>query len=207
MQWEQRRPVFVLAVLFEGSLIGAAWLLGWLLGQPPLARFRWHAGQAALGVAAAIPMTGLFLVFLRWPVGPFARIRAFLEEFIVPLFERCTLIELAIISLVAGVGEEMLFRGVLQGAFSGWFGAAAGLVAASILFGLAHLVTAAYAIVAGLIGVYLGWLWQATGNLMVPITAHAAYDFVAFVCLIRLSGNRRQPASDHDEPPSPGSEE
>ena len=37
---------------------------------------------------------------------------------------------------------------------------------------------------AGLIGIYLGWLLAATDNLLVPIVAHAAYDFLALVYLL-----------------------
>ena len=39
--------------------------------------------------------------------------------------------------------------------------------------------TVLYAIIAGLVGVYLGVLYEATGNLLAPMTAHALYDAVA----------------------------
>ena len=32
---------------------------------------------------------------------------------------------------------------------------------------------------------YLGWLWLASDNLLVPIVTHAAYDFAALVYLLR----------------------
>ena len=75
------------------------------------------------------------------------------------MFRRCTLAEFGIIALLAGVGEEMLFRGVLQGTISRWIRPEIGLVAASALFGLAHLITLMYALAASLMGIYLGWLW------------------------------------------------
>ena len=80
----------------------------------------------------------------------------------------------------------MLFRGVLQGTISRWIRAEIGLVAASGFIWLAHLITPMYALVAGLMGIYLGWLWQASGNLMTPIVTHAVYDFLALCCLLRL---------------------
>ena len=55
------------------------------------------------------------------------------------------------------------------------------IVGVAILFGLLHAVNAAYAVLATLMGLYLGWLWMATGNLAVPIVAHAVYDFLALV--------------------------
>ena len=63
-----------------------------------------------------------------------------------------------------------------------------GLIAGGVLFGLAHCITPTYALLAGLIGLYLGWLWIATGNLLVPITTHAVYVFLALVYLIRIRG-------------------
>jgi membrane protease YdiL (CAAX protease family) len=42
-----------------------------------------------------------------------------------------------------------------------------------------------YLVLAGLIGLYLGGIWLATGNLLVPIIAHAMYDFVALVYFVK----------------------
>ena len=46
--------------------------------------------------------------------------------------------------------------------------------------------TLAYAMLAALVGGYLGWLHLASGNLLVPILAHALYDFVALRLLLRV---------------------
>ena len=62
------------------------------------------------------------------------------------------------------------------------------IVSVAIVFGLLHAVNAAYAVLAALMGLYLGWLWMATGNLAVPIVAHAVYDFLALVYIL----NRRR---------------
>ena len=73
-----------------------------------------------------------------------------------------------------------------------------GLLAASVLFGLAHPITPAYAVLAAMIGVYLGWLWLAFDkNLLVPITAHALYDFLALIYLVRTRGRRPDPTPSH----------
>ena len=127
----------------------------------------------------------LFVLMLRWPVGPLSRIKQFSEEVIRPLFASCTVLDLAVISLLAGVGEEMLFRGVLQADFSQRWGLWTGIVAASLLFGALHPITPAYVVLAAGLGVYLGYLWVATGNLLVVIVAHALYDFLALVFLMR----------------------
>ena len=94
------------------------------------------------------------------------------------------------IAALAGLGEEMLFRGVIQAAVGGWIGGDAGqwiaLAAAAVLFALAHSITVMYLVLAGLIGLYLGGLWLATGNLLVPIIAHGLYDFVALAYFVKI---------------------
>lgn len=184
--------VVAIAVLVEGGLAPLALLVGWLLGQPPLRGFAWRGRDAALGAAAALPMLGLLLVGLRWPIAPLARIKRFIVEEVRPLLGACTWIELALISLAAGVGEEMLFRGAVQGALVRRLGLGAGLAGSSLLFGLLHPITAAYVVLAGLMGAYLGLIWVVNGNLLTVIVAHAVYDFLALLILLR-AGTRGRP--------------
>ena len=120
--------------------------------------------------------------------GPFVRIKRFFDHDVRPFLARRPWHDLALICLAAGVGEEMLCRGVIQGALGRWLGPGAGLIVASTLFGLLHPITPTYAIVAALIGLYLGWIWMVQGNLLCVIVAHAVYDFLALILLL------------HDEP-------
>lgn len=193
-------PFFPLqAAIFEGSLTVVAVALGWLLARPPLETYQVSPGAVALGLAGVLPMLVLFALCLWLPLRPFSAVLRVLDETLIPLFKTCNLVEMAVISLLAGLGEEMLFRGVLQGALADWLGSvlpgghgaalAAQWLAAigiAILFGLMHAVNSSYALLSGLIGLYLGWLWMATGNLAVPITTHAVYDFLALAYLVRL---------------------
>ena len=55
----------------------------------------------------------------------------------------------------------------------------AAVAISATLFGLAHFLSATYAVIAALVGAYLGWLHLVSGNLLVPIVAHAVYDLVA----------------------------
>jgi membrane protease YdiL (CAAX protease family) len=182
----RRLWIVLLGTGFEGSLIGLAALLGWLLGKSPLEKhFRLDARDAAWGVAACLPLLLGAAALMRWPVGPLARIKQFTEEVLVPLFAPCSWIDLALISLLAGVGEELLFRGVLQVALARRLGALPGLLIAGALFGLLHPVTRTYVVLAALIGVYLGWLFERSGNLLLVMVAHALYDFVVLAWLVR----------------------
>jgi membrane protease YdiL (CAAX protease family) len=181
----RRRLALGIAVAFEGGLLLLAWPLGWLLRQPPLATLHLGVRDAALGAAASVPMIAAGLALARRPVGPLARIKTFFDEAVKPFFAPLTVADLAFISVVAGVGEEVLVRGVVQGALAAWLGRWPGLALASLLFGLLHAITATYVVLAALAGAYLGLVWLLTGNLLAPIVAHALYDFVLLVYLLR----------------------
>jgi uncharacterized protein len=180
----------LVAAVFEGCLTPAAIALGWVLAAPPLATFRCDWRSGLLGVAATLPPLGLFWLCLVCPWRPFREIAKITDETLVPLFRDCEIVQLAIIAALAGVGEEMLFRGVVQTATAHAIGGPAGvwlgLLAAAVLFGLLHSVTPTYAILAGIVGLYFGGLWLLCGNLLAPIIAHGAYDFIALVYLVRV---------------------
>jgi hypothetical protein len=181
-----------MAVVFEGGLGLVAVGLGWLIGSPPMTLVRWTPAGAVWGLAAVLPLVAVLFLCVRVQVWPFTDITRVVDTLLVPMFRGVGLLELAGISLVAGLGEEILFRGVIQEGLSGWIGGPpgvwTGLAAASILFGLLHPVTPCYAAFAALIGLYLGGLWITTGNLLVPIVAHAVYDFLALVYVVKVRG-------------------
>jgi uncharacterized protein len=178
----------VAAALFEGALAVLALCMGWALNRPPLATFHFNALGLTLGLIATLPLLGLLWLCTKsmWP--PFARILQVLDDALIPLFRQCTIIELAVIALLAGLGEEMLFRDIVQGWLAHIFGApygpAIGLTVAAVIFGLLHSVTPAYAMLAGGIGLYFGAIWLASENLLVPIVSHALYDFLALLYLV-----------------------
>ena len=184
-------PNFALtAGIFEGSLVFVAVSLGWLIDVAPLETLHWTPAGFGWGVAGILPPLGLLVFCLVVPWRPIRGLRRVVERLLVPLFQQLSVAELALISTLAGLGEEMLFRGVLQAALAGWLegttGLVVGLVVASLLFGFAHAITPAYLVLAALIGAYLGGLWLWTGNLLVPIIAHAGYDFIALWYLAKV---------------------
>ncbi len=182
----ERRAIVTLAIAVEGGLIVLAVLLGWLLDTRPFDQFHANPRDALYGLAATVPMLLLFFALLRWPIGPLGKIKAFSEEVIRPLLAPCSVIDLLGISALAGLGEEMLFRGVFQGYFAGRLGVWPAIALASILFGLMHAITATYVVLATLLGVYLGWIYLLCGNNLLAVTLpHALYDFVALLYLLR----------------------
>ncbi len=185
-----------LTVVFEGGLLLAALVLGFFLEQPPMAQIEWTVVGLAEGIVAAAPLVALFFITVRYPIGPLKSIETVYKQLLVPLFRSATWGQLLLVSVLAGAGEEMLFRGAIQAGIQQFSGSMMlALAIASVLFGLAHPITTTYAVQVGAMGLYLGWLWLATGNLLVPIVTHAAYDFVALWYLTR----RHVAAAEDDE--------
>ncbi len=101
----------------------------------------------------------------------------------------------------------MVFRGVLQDVLAANTSTWVGVLLASVLFGMMHPMTLAYAVLATIMGVYLGWLYLATGDLLTPILTHAAYDFVVLVWLVRGSGAVEMTEEEEEEEEEPDDED
>ena len=95
-------------------------------------------------------------------------------------------VEVASVAIMAGVGEELLFRGFLQGWLVG-YGILWGLLVPNVLFGLLHAMTFSYAVGAFLVGLCFSCLLHFSGEIDLTslMTAHAMYDFVAWHWLAR----------------------
>lgn len=78
--------------------------------------------------------------------------------------------------LLAGIPEEILFRGAMQAAW-GW-------PLTSVLFGAVHAISPAYFVYASGAGALLGGLAIGSGGLWAPIAAHTAIDTIMFALLI-----------------------
>jgi membrane protease YdiL (CAAX protease family) len=173
------RHILFLAVVFEGGLIVVAVVLGWLLNRPSLDLIEPSWRGVLTGLAATIPLVPPMLWCARTSWGPIRKMMAEVDTVIAPFFARSSVLELAVIAILAGLGEELLFRGLIQNGLADLTGTAIALLAASLAFGLLHMITPMYASLASLVGLYLGGLLLLTGDLVVPIVTHVAYDMVA----------------------------
>jgi membrane protease YdiL (CAAX protease family) len=195
----------LIVVGFEASLAVVAIVLGAILGVDPLATLAWDGWAVFWGLLAAAPLLLLLWLIVRFPVRPLGELIELVDQFIADALHGATLRHFALISLLAGIGEETLFRGLAQPLFGDLIGSRfAGLTLASILFGLAHSVTPAYAVLAAIVGAYLGLLWIMSGNLLAPIVAHTAYDFFA-LWYLQSTAHRRHPTRRSVDPVDGGS--
>ena len=182
-----------MAIPFEAGLVPVAVLWAWFWGLS-LADWLRQPGRGLLwGIVATVPPLICLVIVRAIPWKPLRRVGEFLNGVLGPALAQCTLFELAVVALLAGLGEELLFRGALQPVL--------GLPLASVLFALAHFITPTYALLTGLMGLYLGWLAEASGTLWTPIATHALYDFIAFLVVIR---DVRRSTADRLEPFPPG---
>ncbi|MFU8831096.1 MAG: lysostaphin resistance A-like protein [Wenzhouxiangella sp.] len=172
-------------ILLEAGLGVLAIVLALLFGLAPWLEFEWTATAWLLGLAATVPMV-LSLLLLRLTGWHWlSELEDFVRRVLVPWFGDAPWWGLALVALAAGIGEELLFRGVVQGGLAGLVGPWGALVIASLLFGLVHAMTRAYFIIATLAGFYLGLLYLWTGNLLIPIVVHFLYDWIALQFYMR----------------------
>ena len=177
------RPRFVgLAAVFYAALLCGAAVLGTLEGRYPFAlgdpaHFALFVGVVtACGTVAS----GAFLYRLL------PALRKISDELAPRLVDGARRSDLILVSVFSGVGEEAFFRGALQPLL--------GLVVTAILFGALHtgpdrryLAWTLWAIGAGLL---FGFLYEWTGGLLAPITAHVLHN-AATLLLWKRSREKR----------------
>lgn len=173
---------------FEFGLGLVAWATGRFVGIDVLQSVQFSANGFVIGILATVPLLVMLCCLLRWPSGPLGKLvdktRHIARTFLAP----CGIVGLAVVALGAGVGEEMLTRGLLHTFALKHLAPSVALLVTGIVFGLMHPISTSYVAITGLIGIYLGWVWQISGpNLIAPAIGHALYDFIALLVLCRPS--------------------
>ena len=175
----------VLAELAVALLLGGLGWWGLHALRVPFA-FAVQGSTLAWGAAGALLLVAwTLLVQSGYAV---ARGRAAAEDLTAALaryFEHASPLQMAL-AFAAAAGEELFFRGFVQGAW--------GLLAGSLAFMLAHIgprdirVIGYWSVAQGL---GLGLLYRATGNLAVPMLAHGLFDLGAMAWFRRFMARRR----------------
>jgi membrane protease YdiL (CAAX protease family) len=168
------RRILVVALVTQAGLIALAWWAGRVLDLPP----RWGDPRrdVLIGCVVAVVLGAVnHLLLTRAPSNWVTEgVRGVYRETIVPLFRGLSPWGAIVIGAAAGIGEEWLFRGIVQ--------PLAGLTAASLLFGLAHVGSVRmlpFGVWAAVMGLVLGSLAIVTGGLTAPMVAHGVYDMLA----------------------------
>jgi membrane protease YdiL (CAAX protease family) len=192
----QRPNGFAMAILVEGGLglvaVGLAWLFTIPLREQIIKPAADLASAALRGVEATILMLLVFFGLMHSSRPALRRLREQVETLVAEMFPSASLAQFALVAALAGVGEELLFRGVVQTLIGRWTTPVFGLIAASVLFGFAHALSKLYFIFATLVGLCFGWLMLAFNDLVAPIVAHSFYDFIALAYIARSAGRVTQ---------------
>ncbi len=93
--------------------------------------------------------------------------------------------QILVISILAGIGEELLFRGLLQSWLAQVIGVYSAIVLSSIIFGLLHAMTRYYFTFTFLLSLCFAWLFHATQSMLLLITLHAVYDIIALAVIAK----------------------
>ena len=188
------RRFTLVALGCELCLGGLGLVLGWWFGTWPAEittagakPIRGRRSESAL--LAALPFWLGLVVIDRYPVGILRQLRRIVQAEVVPLFRGTSTTGLLAISVAAGVGEEVLFRGFLQSAITDAWGPAGGVVdrTGRRIAGVWGVPQSVRGLRGGgdRHGTVLGALYVATGSLVAPMTTHVAYDFLALLYLLR----------------------
>ena len=115
-------------VAFEAGLGVLAVVLAWALGISFVDQLLVTPKTAMLGIAGAAPMVVAMAILAAIPWSPSREILVRVRDLVTPLFRKSTVLQLGIVALAAGVGEELLFRGVMQTAATRVTGPATAIV-------------------------------------------------------------------------------
>jgi membrane protease YdiL (CAAX protease family) len=163
-------------VLFYGVLLVAAVAWALLAGRSLVFASAEAAGRGVspLRDLGAGLLAGALVIVLSREFTRRTRWGEELARALAGVLGRLSLVQCLLLAALSGVAEEAFFRGALQ--------PEAGLVAASLLFGLAHfaprrelLPWTVFSLAAGFL---LGGLFEATGNLLAPVVTHALVNAV-----------------------------
>jgi hypothetical protein len=190
--------IFRIKLRWWSSLIATAVMLTAAWGLTPQ-QFRDDLPQRLIGRFASIPialgagvvagvacMVANYIVHaaLHLALGP--NYEGSFREFALEVIRRMGPADAVAGGVMAALGEEPLFRGVMLG----WFPSPVlGVAVVAVLFGLAHFLSRRYFwffVWAIGEGVVFGVLMVFTGSILVPVVAHGLFDTVGFAYFIRL---------------------
>jgi uncharacterized protein len=167
------------AMLFQASLIPLALILAWLLGLPLLAQMAFTPLLLLQVIVGSAFIFACYLLLLPFGFAWAKELESKVRQMLASLFRGRSFHWALPLSILAGVGEELLFRGVIQMVLTDWLNPPIAILITAVLFGLAHAISRAYFIMATLMGLYMGLIFLWSGNLLLPILIHALYDWLA----------------------------
>jgi hypothetical protein len=184
--------IVCLARVSEVGLIALAYLIAWLSEEPIV----WNPSvqHVTIGALSAVPLLGCNHLLWKWTQrNPDSIYSRFSRQVVLPLCRAVTIRDAALIALLSGIGEEVLFRGALNTLIATHTGNLLALFVTSILFAYVHFIGhlkqfGAMIPLYSIVGAILWMIWRATNSLTAVATAHATYNFAAIATMKYLDG-------------------
>ena len=181
-------------VQIEGGLAVLAILIAYFAEIPLLAMLIFEPKAFLFGFLGIVPAVLFCWLVYKLPTKAVVFTRQFMRSIYFDFVRHCSVLQLLLVAIMSGIGEELFFRGVLQTTIAQWCGGGThglvwGILITSALFGLVHPINKLYVALCFIIGVYLGLIFAVSGNnLTAPIILHAGYNFVVFLAMPQLIG-------------------
>lgn len=190
-----RNVVLRIALIGEGLLI-ALGLLWIALREIPVA---WGCSWAIVGTALLLtaPLIAVNVFLFLGRDGPrlhHPAWRLFANRYVRPLCAELTPLPALLVALLAGLGEEIVFRGVLLTELRPLLGDWGAVVVSGVVFGWVHFLGLwrdfwPVFVLYCLFGIALGAIYLAAMNLTLLVLIHSLYDFVV-ICLVHRAVRR-----------------
>jgi len=180
----ERVPAYWSSILTLWVLGAACWLVGsrdgggaalGLVAMPAVPLVLWSLGLTLAGLTVIALFRGL-AVGLRVPESPILR------QLLPRTAKERRLF--GVLSVAAGAGEELAYRGYVIPVLAPLAGVAGGVLISTAVFGVMHAYQGTLGIArTGLMGGVLAWGFLASGSLWPPIIAHTIIDIVAGIVI------------------------
>lgn len=180
-----QRPITFREVLPSALIILLAGVIFSVFSAP----WKWsgHYGVLAgpIGMVMGVSIYLLAYLFFCSPAMKTKSMHSLLES-LHHLFKNFTWAQIIAVSALAGVGEELLIRGVLQTFLVGSLGSIIGIFTASLIFGLLHFMTKTYVLFTLSLGLLFGVTFHYSNSMIVVMVGHAVYDVIAFSLIVKF---------------------
>lgn len=176
-------------------------VVGWIIGFDPRSlvpdwRDWYSIGEGlVVGCVAGVVLVFVMLILALVPLRSIQSLNEHAERQLRLLLSGLSVAQLIAVSLAAGVGEELLFRGLVMQWLIGDMQSCTtqslifGIIVSALVFGLAHPMSIAYVVFAFFMGLAMGVLHWYFQNLLVPIVAHWVYDAIMMVWLVNRTNS------------------
>lgn len=179
------KKISFLGIIFSQAMIVMLGLMV-LLGQ----NIKWHYWW--LGPAMDLPLA-LLAAFLTYALiywiyaygGAFSRQLLVDVQKITIHFKDYSWFNIGCVALLAGVGEELLFRVALQSLLANYVPIYLAIIIPALVFGLLHFLSWSYFISATVMGLIFGVVYFITQSAILVIVWHAVYDLIALGVIIK----------------------